>query len=184
MSHHDETAKELATQYVTFQLGDETYGVSIQKLNEIIGYQSCTKIPNVPGYIRGVLNLRGIVVPVIDMRERFGMEMKDYDQFTVTMILDVSGRITGLVVDAVNDVITLNPEDIKPRPHFSSYISTEIIHGIGVKDNKFIILLDVDKLLSDVEVKEIGNDGGPAINRRTMELDGISGHATSADGPP
>ena len=155
MSHHGETAKALSTQYVTFKLGNETYGISILKLNEIIAYQNCTTIPNVPSFIKGVLNLRGIVVPVIDLRERFGMESKTYDQFTVIMILDVSGRITGLVVDAVSDVITLNREDIRPRPQFSTGISTEFIHGMGIKDSKFIILLDVDKLLSDEELNMV-----------------------------
>lgn len=155
MSYHGETAKALSNQFVTFQLGGETYGISILKLNEIIAYQNCTTIPNVPSFIKGVLNLRGIVVPVIDMRERFGMETADYNQFTVIMILDVSGRIMGLVVDAVSDVITLNKEDIKPRPHFSSGISTQFIHGMGIRDNKFIILLDVDKMLSDEELNMV-----------------------------
>ena len=150
-----DNAKVLTSQYVTFLLGEETYGISILKLNEIIAYQNCTTIPNVPGFIKGVLNLRGIVVPVIDLRERFSMERKAYDQFTVIMILDVSGRIMGLIVDAVSDVITLNEEDIKPRPNFSTGISTHFIHGMGVKDNKFIILLDVDKLLSDEELNMV-----------------------------
>jgi purine-binding chemotaxis protein CheW len=150
-----EVSKGLNSQYVTFLLGDETYGISILKLNEIIAYQDCTTIPYVPNFIKGVLNLRGIVVPVIDLRERFAMETKAYDQFTVIMILDVSGRIMGLIVDAVSDVITLNNEDIKPRPNFSTGISTQFIHGMGVKDNKFIILLDVDRLLSDEELNMV-----------------------------
>ena len=155
ISTNNVTEKNLTNQFVTFQLGAETYGISILKLNEIIAYQSCTTIPNVPSFIKGVLNLRGIVVPVIDLRERFGMELKDYDQFTVIMILDVSGRIMGLVVDAVSDVLTLNNADIKPRPHFSTGISTEFISGMGIKDKKFIILLDVDKLLSDDELNMV-----------------------------
>jgi purine-binding chemotaxis protein CheW len=155
ISKNNATEKTLTNQFVTFQLGAETYGISILKLNEIIAYQSCTNIPNVPRFIKGVLNLRGIVVPVIDLRERFGMELKDYDQFTVIMILDVSGRIMGLVVDAVSDVLTLNSDDVKPRPHFSTGISTEFILGMGIKDKKFIILLDVDKLLSDEELNMV-----------------------------
>lgn len=155
MTRNSEPAKALTNQYVTFQLGTETYGISILKLNEIIAYQSCTNIPKVPSFIKGVLNLRGIVVPVIDLRERFGMQIKDYDQFTVIMILDVSGRIMGLVVDAVSDVITLNKEDIKPRPHFSTGISTDFIFGMGIKDQKFLILLDVDRLLSNEELNMV-----------------------------
>ena len=155
ISKSNDTEKSLTNQFVTFQLGAETYGISILKLNEIIAYQSCTTIPNVPGFIKGVLNLRGIVVPVIDLRERFGMELKDYDQFTVIMILDVSGRIMGLVVDMVSDVLTLNSDDVKPRPHFSTGISTEFISGMGIKDKKFIILLDADKLFSDDELNMV-----------------------------
>ena len=155
MATNSENAKALTSQHVTFLLGDETYGISILKLNEIIAYQDCTTIPNVPGFIKGVLNLRGIVVPVIDLRERFTMEKKTYDQFTVIMILDVSGRTMGLIVDAVSDVVTLNDEDIKPRPNFSTGISTHFIHGMGLKDNKFIILLDVDRLLSDEELNMV-----------------------------
>ena len=141
--------KGLSSQYVTFLLGNETYGISILKLNEIIAYQECTAIPHVPAFIKGVLNLRGVVVPVIDLRERFDMEKKACDQFTVIMILEVSGRIMGLIVDAVSDVVTLAKEAIKPRPNFSAGIGINFIHGMGVKDDKFIILLDVDKLLSD-----------------------------------
>jgi len=147
-----EASVALSNQFVTFQLGSETYGISILKLNEIIAYQGCTQIPNVPRFIKGVLNLRGIVVPVFDLRERFGMETKEYDQFTVIMVLDVAGRIMGLVVDAVSDVIALNESEIKPRPHFSTSISTDFILGMGIKDDKFIILLDVDRLLSDEEL--------------------------------
>ena len=148
-------SKGLSSQYVTFQLGNETYGISILKLNEIIAYQECTTIPNVPGFIKGVLNLRGIVVPVIDLRERFSMEKKAYDQFTVIMILDVSGRIMGLIVDAVSDVVTLARDSIKPKPNFSTGIGVNFIQGMGVKDDKFIILLDVDRLLSDEELNAV-----------------------------
>lgn len=148
-------SKGLSSQYVTFLLGNETYGISILKLNEIIAYQECTTIPHVPPFIKGVLNLRGIVVPVIDLRERFNMEKKAYDQFTVIMILEVSGRIMGLIVDSVSDVVTLTKDAIKPRPSFSTSIGVDFIHGMGVKDNKFIILLDVDKLLSDDELNAV-----------------------------
>lgn len=150
-----EAANGISSQYVTFMLGGETYGIPILKLNEIIAYQALTIIPNVPSFVKGVLNLRGTVVPVIDLRERFHMEAKVYDQTTVIMILEVSGRILGLVVDSVSDVVTINHEDIRPRPHFSTKISVKFIQGMGVKDNRFIILLDVDKLLSEEEMDAV-----------------------------
>jgi len=150
-----EAATGISSQYVTFMLGGETYGIPILKLNEIIAYQTLTIIPNVPSFVKGVLNLRGTVVPVIDLRERFHMEAKVYDQTTVIMILEVSGRILGLVVDSVSDVVTINSEDIRPRPNFSTKISVKFIQGMGVKDNRFIILLDVDKLLSEEEMDAV-----------------------------
>jgi len=144
----------LATQYVTFSLGTEVYGIPITKLNEIIAYQELTALPNVPSFIKGILNLRGTAVPVIDMRERFNLERKDYDQFTVIMILDVSGRTMGLVVDSVSDVLNIDHDNIKPSPQFSSSINTKYIEGMVGYDNgrKFIMLLDVDRIFTDEEL--------------------------------
>jgi purine-binding chemotaxis protein CheW len=150
-----EAHEQMTSQYVTFTLGGEVYGIPILKLNEIIAYQPLTVIPNVPAFIKGVLNLRGTVVPVIDLRGRFHMEAKVYDQYTVIMILDVFGRILGLIVDSVSDVVTFNKDDLRPRPNFSTKISIQFIQGMGVKDNRFVILLDVDKLLSDEEMNAV-----------------------------
>ncbi len=143
-----------SSQYVTFTLSGETYGIPIMKLNEIIAYQQLTTLPNVPDFIKGILNLRGVVVPVIDMRERFNIQTKEYDQFTVIMILDVSGRTMGLVVDAVSDVLTINHDDIKSGPSFSNGINTEYIQGMVSYDEgkKFIMLLNVDRIFSDEEL--------------------------------
>jgi len=147
-------SNSIATQYVTFSLGTEVYGIPITKLNEIIAYQELTALPNVPSFIKGILNLRGTAVPVIDMRERFNLERKDYDQFTVIMILDVAGRTMGLVVDSVSDVLTIDQESIKPSPQFSSSINTKYIEGMVGYDNgrKFIMLLDVDRIFTDEEL--------------------------------
>ncbi|MEA2102118.1 MAG: chemotaxis protein CheW [Thermodesulfobacteriota bacterium] len=142
----------LSVQYVTFDLGDEEYGIPILKLNEIIAYQKPIAIPKVPAFIKGVLNMRDLVVPVIDLRERFCMEKKEKDQMTVIMILDVSGRTMGMIVDSVNDVVTLNKDDIRNRPSFSTGIDMGFIEGMGVRDDTFIILLDVNRLFSDEEL--------------------------------
>jgi len=140
-------------QFVTFTLGNEEYGVEILKVQEIIGYQGFTKIPNVPPFVKGVLNLRGSVVPVIDLRLKFGMPEKEYDKFTVILILEVAGRIIGTIVDAVSDVVTLTEDEMQPTPDFSSGIRTDFISGMGRKDDKLIILLDIDKVLSDGELE-------------------------------
>ncbi|MDT8272277.1 MAG: chemotaxis protein CheW [Desulfomonilia bacterium] len=155
MSVSSESAPSLSTQYVTFQLGDETYGISILKLNEIIANQKCTGIPHVPDYIKGVINLRGTVVPVIDLRERFGMGAKNDDQGTVIIILDVAGRTMGLIVDAVSDVVTLNTDDIKTPPPFFNGTRTQFISALGIQENRFIILLDVNRLLSNEELEMV-----------------------------
>jgi purine-binding chemotaxis protein CheW len=143
------------SQYVTFLLADEEYGVDIMKVREIIGYKGFTKIPNVTEFIKGVLNLRGAVVPVIDLRLKFGMEEKEYDKFTVIMIAEVAGKTMGIIVDAVSDVVSLNEEDIQPKPDFSADIDTDFINGMGKKEDKFIILLDIDKVLSESEIEAV-----------------------------
>jgi purine-binding chemotaxis protein CheW len=159
MAHIDVALSDrlLSSQFVTFALGKETYGISILKLSEIIAYQELTTLPNMPEFIKGVLNLRGSVIPVIDLRERFNMEPKDYDQFTVIIILEISGHTMSIIVDSVSDVITLQSDDIKPRPNFSTGIQTDFIQGMGLKDDKFIILLDVEKFLSSEDLHAAGN---------------------------
>ena len=140
-------------QFVTFTLAEEEYGVDILRVQEIIGYKGFTKIPRVADFIKGVLNLRGTVVPVVDLRRKFAMDEKDYDKFTVIMIVEVAGRVIGIIVDAVSDVVSLDSDDIQPTPRFSEKIRTEFIKGMGRKEDKFIILLDIDKVLSDEELE-------------------------------
>jgi purine-binding chemotaxis protein CheW len=143
------------SQFVTFTLADEEYGIDIMRVQEIIGYRCFTKIPNVSNYIKGVLNLRGTVVPVVDLRLKFNMKEKEFDQFTVIMIVEVAGRVMGIIVDSVSDVVSLDEEDIQATPRFSSTIDTDFIDGMGKKEDKFIILLDIDKILTDEEIAEI-----------------------------
>ncbi len=157
MAYMNETGSSngMSSQFVTFALGEQTYGISILKLNEIIAYQQLTTIPNLPGFIKGVLNLRGEVIPVIDLRERFNMESRPYDQLTVIIVLEIAGQTMSVVVDSVSDVITLQSDAIKPRPHFSTGIRTDFIQGMGIKDNKFIILLDVEKVLGAEDISTL-----------------------------
>jgi len=157
MAYMNETGSNngMSSQFVTFALGEQTYGISILKLNEIIAYQQLTTIPNLPGFIKGVLNLRGEVIPVIDLRERFNMESRPYDQLTVIIVLEIAGQTMSVVVDSVSDVITLQSDAIKPRPHFSTGIRADFIQGMGIKDNKFIILLDVEKVLGAEDISTL-----------------------------
>ena len=145
---YDDTDLSLeGDQFVTFSLGDEEYGVSILLVQEIIGYRTLTQIPGVPNFVKGMLNLRGAVVPVIDLRTRFGMPQRDYDKFTVIVIVVVQTRTMGIIVDAVSDVVSFGPNQIQPTPPVAAAVHTDYISGMGQKDEKFVILIDVDKML-------------------------------------
>lgn len=144
-------------QFLTFTLGEEEYGVDILRVQEIKGWQPTTPIPNTPHYVKGVINLRGTIVPVVDLRERFGMEVGEYDKFTVVVMMRVrSGdreRIMGLVVDALSEVYTFKEEQIRPAPEFGTIVRTDFIRGLAtVDESKMVIVLDVDRLLSDEDL--------------------------------
>ena len=132
---------------LTFTLGNEFYGVDILKVQEIRGYDTVTRIPDAPEFIKGVINLRGAIVPVIDLRIKFRLSHVDYNEFTVMIILNVARRIVGIVVDSVSDVTQLTPEQIKPTPEFGSALDTRYISGLGTLEDRMLILVDIEKLL-------------------------------------
>jgi purine-binding chemotaxis protein CheW len=142
----------MANEFLTFRLGGEEYGIEILKVQEIRGYDSVTQIANAPEFIKGVVNLRGIIVPIIDMRIKFRLGNADYDQFTVVIILNVAGRIMGIVVDGVSDVLTLEAEQIRPTPGFGSIIDTEYIMGLGTVEERMLILIDIEKLMGSSDM--------------------------------
>jgi purine-binding chemotaxis protein CheW len=137
---------------VTFTLGQEEYGIDIQRVQELRGYDAVTRIANAPDYIKGVVNLRGIIVPIIDMRIRFELGTPTYDQFTVVIVLNIGGRVMGMVVDSVSDVITLAPEQIRPAPAMGSVLDTDYLIGLGTLGDRMLILVDIDKLMSSEEM--------------------------------
>lgn len=139
-------------EFLTFRLGSEEYGIDILKVQEIRGYDAITQIANAPEFIKGVVNLRGIIVPIIDMRIKFKLGNAEYDQFTVVIILNVSGRVMGIVVDGVSDVINLDMDQVRPTPEFGSVIDTEYIKGLGTIDKRMLILLDIEKLMGSTEM--------------------------------
>lgn len=144
-----------SNQFLTFTLGDEEYGVDILKVQEIKGYSFITRVPRTPEFVRGVLNLRGTIVPVIDLRAKFGLERREYDQFTVIVVVVVQGRAMGLITDSVSDVLNLPHGDITETPEFSNRLDTKFISGMGRAGDKLIILLDVEKLLSTDEMQVV-----------------------------
>jgi purine-binding chemotaxis protein CheW len=143
-------------QYLTFMLDEEEYGVDILRVQEIKGWDTVATIPNTPAYIKGVINLRGTIVPIIDLRERFGLEKLAYGPTTVVIILKVQSetrtRIMGMVVDAVSDVYSLADHQIKTPPEFGSAIDTKFVRGLATVDEKLIVLLDMDLLLNSGEL--------------------------------
>jgi purine-binding chemotaxis protein CheW len=139
-------------EFLAFTLGREEYGIDILKVQEIRGYESVTRIANAPEFIKGLINLRGIIVPIIDMRIRFSLGTPTYDQFTVVIILNISGRIVGMVVDSVSDVTTLTPEQIKPAPEMGTVLDTDYLIGLGTLDERMLILMDIDKLMSSADM--------------------------------
>ncbi|MCD6280670.1 MAG: chemotaxis protein CheW [Deltaproteobacteria bacterium] len=154
-ANNNKAMQGMEGQYITFELGGETYGIAILKLIEIIGFRELTKIPNVPSFIKGILNLRGAAIPVIDLREHFHLQNVTYDSFTVIMILKISARTIGLIVDSVKDVVAFTQDQLRPAPRFNSQIKTDFIKAMGERDDKFVILLDIDRLLSDEELNVV-----------------------------
>jgi purine-binding chemotaxis protein CheW len=148
-----DTRSEQLLQFISFNVGDEVYATDILKIHEITSYRELTRIPSLPLFIKGVLDLKGIAVPVMDLREKFGLAARPYSKFSVIMVVDVAGRIMGVIVDSVADVLHLGRREIQPAPKFSTSVKAEFIKGmIKRTDGKFIILLDMDRILSDREL--------------------------------
>jgi purine-binding chemotaxis protein CheW len=139
-------------EFLAFRLGQEEYGVDIQKVQELRGYDTVTRIANAPEHIKGVINLRGIIVPIVDMRIKFRLEAPSYDQFTVVIILNIANRVMGMVVDSVSDVITLDAEQVRPAPEMGSLLDTEYLIGLGTLEERMLILVDIDKLMSSSDM--------------------------------
>lgn len=144
-----------AEQFLTFELAGESYGIEILKVQEIRGWEPVRVIPNTPGYIKGALNLRGSIVPIVDLRERFGMEKTEYSPVTVVIVLCVESsqgaNVMGIVADAVSDVLDIKLADIKDSPKLGSKIDTQYMRGMYVGEKHMVMLLDVDKLLDSEE---------------------------------
>lgn len=139
-------------EYLAFTLGREEYGIDILKVQEIRGYETVTRIANAPDFIKGVINLRGIIVPIVDLRIKFQLDRIEYNQYTVVIILNLMDRVVGIVVDGVSDVLTLQSQQIKPAPEFSGSLDTEYIRGLGSIDERMLILVDIERLLMSADM--------------------------------
>ncbi|UVT14523.1 MAG: chemotaxis protein CheW [Nitrospira sp.] len=144
------------SQFLTFNLGDEFYGVDILRVQEIKGYTAVTKIPNTPPHIKGVLNLRGTIVPIVELRTKFSLPTIEYTPFTVIIVVVVRDKVMGLVVDSVSDVLNIDAKEIQSPPKFGANVDVTFISGIGKSGDKLVALLDIDRLLMDGELPENG----------------------------
>ncbi len=160
----DRTAKNVSGQYLSFTLGDEDYGIDILKVQEIRGWEEVRPLPDTPVYVKGVLDLRGYIVPIIDMRLRFNLEKAEYTATTVTIILNVEvegkNRVIGVVVDGVSDVLDMQEQDIRQAPSLGKKIDTRYLLGMVSRNNRVVLLLDADNLLNPDELLSLGNDDG------------------------
>ena len=140
-------------EFLAFKIGQEEYGIDIQKVQELRRYELPTQMANAPDYLKGVVNLRGIIVPIIDMRIKFNLGVASYGDFTVVIILNIAGQLTGIVVDSVSDVITLLPEQIRPAPPLDITRESNYLIGIGALEARMLILVDIDKMMWPQELQ-------------------------------
>jgi len=143
-------------EFLVFTLGNEEYGIEILKVQEIRGYDRVTRIANTPDFIAGVTNLRGVIVPIVDLRVKFTLGSAEFDHNTVVIVLSLdSGRVVGIVVDGVSDVLALNAAQIKPAPEYTVTLSTQYLLGLGSLNERMLILVDIEKLLNSEEMELI-----------------------------
>ena len=139
-------------EFLAFKLGAEEYGIDILRVQEIRSYEKPTRIAKAPDFIKGVINLRGVIVPIVDLRVKFHLPDASYTEFTVVIVLNIGSRVVGIVVDAVSDVITLSSEQLRPVPEFSSTIASDHVLAIGAIEERMLILIDIDKLMISEEM--------------------------------
>jgi len=148
----EQTVSDSQQEFLTFVLGEENYALDIMTVKEIRGYESVTKIAKAPPYIKGVLNLRGDIVPIIDLRIKFEVGKATYDEFTIVIMLMIGDRVVGIVVDEVSDVIKVDADDIRPAPEFGVAFDSAYLHGLTTINEQMIILVNIEKLISSDEL--------------------------------
>lgn len=140
------------SEFLVFSLGSEEYAIDILKVQEIRGYENVTRIANAPDFIKGVANLRGVIVPIVDLRIKFRLDNVEYNEQTVVIVVSIEGRIVGIVVDGVSDVMSLKPDQIKPAPEFGVSMPVDYLSGLGNLEDRMLVLVDIEKLLTSDEM--------------------------------
>jgi len=150
--HTPPTDNARPREYLTFRLGEEEYGIDILKVQEIRGYEQPTRIANAPAFVKGVVNLRGVIVPIVDLRLKFGLGSAEYNDFTVVIILNLGSRVVGIVVDSVSDVMELSSSQIRDTPDIDSAVDAGFITGLGTLNDRMLILIAIEKLMGASEM--------------------------------
>ncbi|HEY8519031.1 MAG TPA: chemotaxis protein CheW [Gammaproteobacteria bacterium] len=145
---------------LVFRLGDEEYGIDILSVQEIRRYEAVTRIVNTPEFIKGVINMRGTIVPIVDLRIKFKLEKVVYDDFTVVVILNVADRVVGIVVDAVSDVIAVDDESLRPAPQFAGHVDDDYLDGLATVDQRMIIVVNIESLITTPELGLVDEAAG------------------------
>lgn len=146
------SAEEAGREYLAFSLGGEEYAVNILQVQEIRAYERVTRIANMPAFIKGVMNLRGAVVPVVDLRVRFNVGAAEYGPSTIVIVINIGPRTIGMVVDGVSDVVILKPSDVRPAPQIAGVLSAEFLEGVAILDKRMLIIVDINGLMSSKEM--------------------------------
>ncbi|MDI6796148.1 MAG: chemotaxis protein CheW [Desulfatibacillaceae bacterium] len=145
----------MATQYVVFSLNNQSYGIEIFKIKEVFSYRRITPLPHVKGFVKGIINLRGVILPVFDLREKFHLPPAAYTPFHVIIVVEIAGRVMGVIADEISDVMEILPDDFQTTGNLPPGISREFLRGVGRQDDNMVILLDVDRLLSVEELEMV-----------------------------
>ena len=143
----------VGTQYVVFSINDQVFGIEIFKIKEVLSYRTITPLPRSTDFIKGIINLRGAIIPVFDLREKFSLSPQEYSPYHVIMVVEIAGRVMGIIVDEVSDVVDIYPQELQATENLPPNISKEYLKGVGKKDDELIILLDIDHLLSQKEIE-------------------------------
>jgi len=141
------------SQYVVFSINDQIFGIEISKIREVLSYRKITPLPHVKGFVKGVINLRGIILPVFDLGEKFNFARNDYSPYHVIIVMELAGRVMGVIVDEISDVVEIAPEEFQTTGNLPTTLQREYLKGVGKKNDTMIILLDIDRLLSAEELE-------------------------------
>ena len=152
----DEDIDAQKDKFLTFQIADEEFAIPIGHVIEIVGIQKITEVPDMPDFVKGVINLRGKVIPIIDLRRRFGLTTRDHDKHTRIIVIEINNMIVGFVVDSVSEVLRIPASTVEPPPPVVSGLESEYISGVGKLEDRLLILLDLDRLLSRADIEALG----------------------------